>query len=290
MPAPLRLRAAIAPYPHVRALRDGSVTSPRVSFEFIEVRPITRAFRRMARTLEFDLCEMAVTTLAQAHAYAKPIAGLSAVLMRGFHHGALVCLRDAPLRSPADLVGRRIGVRAWSQTTGVWVRGILRGDYGVDAARITWVTAEDAHVVEFRDPAFVGRAPNAADLATMLRDGSIDAGVALQGLLPGEARTVIPDATSAAAAWFHRTGIYPVNHAICIRRDLLAEHPWLADELMALFAAAKAAALPPPDDLVGDPFPYGLTANRNAIEMLTRFAAEQGLVPRPYAADELFAA
>ncbi|MGH7153360.1 MAG: ABC transporter substrate-binding protein, partial [Acetobacteraceae bacterium] len=231
-----------------------------------------------------------ITTLAQAHAYAKPIVGLSAVLMRGFHHGALVYLKDSGLRGPGELIGRRIGVRAWSQTTGVWVRGILRSEYGIDAARITWVTVEDAHVAEFRDPPFVVRALAGADLPAMLRDGSIDAGVALQGLQPGETRTVIPDAAAAAAAWFRRTGIYPANHAICVRRDLLTEHPWLAGELMALFTAAKEAAPQPPNDLVGDALPYGLTANRNAIEMLTRFAAEQGLVPRATAADELFAA
>ena len=136
MPDPLRLRTAIGPYSHVQALRDGSVGSSRVTLDFVEVAPITRAFRRMARDLEFDLCEMAATTLAQAQAYGKPIAGLSAVVMRGFHHGALVCRRDSSLRGPADLVGRRVGVRAWSQTTGVWVRGILQNDYDIDPSTI----------------------------------------------------------------------------------------------------------------------------------------------------------
>ncbi len=287
MSAALRLRAAIAPYSHVRALLDGSVSSERVAFDFIEVTPITRAFRRMTRGLEFDLCEMAAVTLAQAHAFEKPIAGLSVVVMRGFHHGALVCMQHAAIRGPEDLPGRRIGVRAWSQTTGVWVRGILRSEYGVDAARAAWVTEEDAHVAEARDPPWVSRAPAGADLAAMLRAGVIDAGVALRGL-EGETRTVVPDADAAAADWYRRTGIYPVNHVIAVKRALLDEHPWLAGELMVLFAAAKQAEAPPPDSLVGDTLPYGLEANRPAIEALMRFAAEQEMVPRAYAADELF--
>ena len=283
MPDPLRLRTAIGPYSHVQALRDGSVGSSRVTLEFVEVAPITRAFRRMARDLEFDLCEMAATTLAQAQAYGKPIAGLSAVVMRGFHHGALMCRRDSPLRGPADLVGRRVGVRAWSQTTGVWVRGILQNDHNIDPSAIDWVTEEDAHVAEFRDPPFVVRA--GGDLVAMLRAGEIDAGVALRGADPTELRTVIPDADAAAAEWFHRTGVYPVNHVVAVRRELLAAHPWLAGELMALFAAAKQAARV--DD---DALPYGLPANRAAIELLMRFAHQQGLIPRAYRSNELFAA
>jgi 4,5-dihydroxyphthalate decarboxylase len=288
MSVPLRLRAAIAPYPHVRALLDGSVRSERVAFDFVEVTPITRGFRRMVRTLEFDLCEMAVVTLAQAHAYEKPIAGLSAVVLRGFHHGALVCLNESPIRGPADLPGRRVGVRAWSQTTGVWVRGILRSEYGVDAARMSWITGEDAHLAEFRDPPWVSRAPAGTGLATMLHAGLIDAGIAL-GDVTAATRTVIPDASAAAAEWYRRTGIYPVNHVIAVKRSLLAEYDWLAGELMALLTAARQLAPPAPHGPVGDdPLPYGLGANRTAINALVRFAAEQRLIPRAYTAEELF--
>jgi 4,5-dihydroxyphthalate decarboxylase len=176
MSTPLRLRTALGPYPHLRELRD----SERVAFDFVEVTPITRAFRRMARSLEFDLCEMAAVTLAQAHAYDKPIAGLSAVVTRGFHHSAMTCLRESDLRGPEDLPGRRVGVRAYSQTTGVWVRGILQSEYGIDPASMTWVTEEDAHVAEYPDPPFVVRAPAGRDLLTMLRAGEIDAVVTLQ--------------------------------------------------------------------------------------------------------------
>src|SRR5271157_5733190 len=181
MTVPLILRTALGKSPLVGALKQGIVTSDRVGFDFVEVDPVTRAFRRMVRTLEFDLCEIALTTHAQARAFGKPITALPVVLLRGLHHGALICRRDSPLHGPADLPGKRIGVRAWSQTTGVWVRGILQNEYGVAPDSMTWVTEEDAHVQEFSDPPFVQRIAAGQDLRTMLLAGEIDAAVALAG-------------------------------------------------------------------------------------------------------------
>jgi 4,5-dihydroxyphthalate decarboxylase len=256
------------------------VRSDRVGFDFVEVDPVTRAFRRMTRALEFDLCEIALTTHAQARAYGKPITALPVVLLRGLHHGALVCRRDSSLRGPADLVGRWVGVRAWSQTTGVWVRGILHDEYGIAPDSMTWVTEEDAHVQEFADPPFVQRIAAGQDLRAMLLSGEIDAAVALAGLEPAQVCTVLPDADAAAAAWSRKTGAYPINHVVVVKDALLAEHPWLAVELMGLFEASMRLA----DDTV----PYGIAANRPAIELLMRYAAEQGLIPRAYKVEELF--
>lgn len=292
----LTLHAAIASYPHAVAVKDGTVTSDRVRFDFEEMPQITRSFRRMVRTFDFDLCEIALTTLAQAHAHGKPITGLPVVLMRGFHHGALVCRHDSPIRVPADLAGKRIGVRAFSQTTGVWLRGILLRDYGVDHRSMTWVTAEDAHVLEYADPPNSERIAPGKDLSAMLMAGEIDAGIALTGLNAASVRTVIPDADAAAADWYRRTGVYPVNHVVCIRDEFLAANDWLAAELMDMFSAAKHAAREPSAErrwapIVGDDvLPYGLAANRRGIELCAEFAAEQGLTPRAYRAEELFTA
>jgi 4,5-dihydroxyphthalate decarboxylase len=292
----LILRSAIASYPHAVALKDGTVTSDRVRLDFEEMPQITRGFRRMVRTLDFDLCEIALTTLAQAHAYAKPIIGLAVVLMRGFHHGALVCRRDSPISGPQDLVGKRVGVRAYSQTTGIWLRGILQSDYAVRPESITWVTAEDAHVLEYHDPPNVQRIAQGQDLTAMLLAGEIDAGIALTGLDEAQVRPVIPHPDEAAADWFRRTGAYPVNHVVCVKRALLEEHPWLAAELMDMFIAAKRAARERSAEqrwqpIVGDDvLPYGLAANRRGIELCLAFAAQQGLIPRAYRPEELFAA
>jgi len=288
------LRSAFASYPHAVALKDGTVASDRVAFDFEDVANITRAFRRMVRGLDFDLCEIALTTHAQAHAYGKPITALPVVLMRGFHHHALVCPVGSPLLGPADLVGKRIGVRAFSQTTGIWVRGILLDEYGVDHRGITWVTEEDAHVQEYRDPPNVERIAPGQSLPAMLLKGEIDAAIALAGLPPEKVRPVIEGPDEAAAAWFRKTGAYPVNHVVCVKTELLDAKPWLAGELLRLFTEAKTVARTPSAEqrwapVVGDPLPYGLEANRTGIELCLRYAAEQGLVPRVYRPDELFA-
>lgn len=291
----ITLRTAFANYPHVRALKDGSVASERIRFDFEDVPVITRAFRRMVRTLDFDLCEIALTTLAQAHAFDKPIKALPIVVMRGLHHGALVCPTGSAIRGPADLRGKKIGVRAWSQTTGIWVRGILLDEYGVDHRDITWITAEDAHVAEYKDPPNVQRIAPDQDLGKMLQAGEIDAGIAIAGIDPGSVRPVIADPMAAASAWYAKTGAYPVNHLLCVKTALVRAAPWLPAELMRLFVAAKAAATEPSAEarfagIVGaDVLPYGLEANRIGIELCLRYAAEQGLVPRVYDVAEVFA-
>ncbi len=292
----LTLRAAFAPYPHTRALKGGMVRSSRVRFDFEEVEAITRAFRRMVRTGDFDLCEIALTTLAQARHYNKGLTALPIVVMRGFHHAALICPLDSTLRGPADLIGKRIGVRAYSQTTGVWLRGILLDEYGVDHRSITWVTEEDAHVLEYQDPPNVVRIKPGQDLRAMLLNGEIDAGIALVGIDAAKVRPVIPDPEAAAAAWYRKTGAYPVNHVICVKTALLDANAWLAAALFRLFSEAKAAASERSAEerfrsLIGDDvLPYGLDANRPGIGLCLRYAAEQGLVPRPYRPEELFAA
>ena len=276
--AEVRLHTALGKSPLVRALKEGAVTSDRIEFDFVEVDPITRAFRRQTRAMEFDLCEIALTTHAQARAYGKPITALPVVLLRGLHHNALICRADSPLRGPADLPGKRIGVRAWSQTTGVWVRGILRDEYGIAPDSMTWITEEDAHVQEFSDPPFVQRMQAGRTLPSMLLSGEIDAAIALGGIDPSTIRTVIPDADAAAQAWSRKTGVYPINHVVVVKDELLAQHPWLAGELMRLFIASKGDS----------PVPYGIEANRPAIELLMRYAAEQGLIPGAYRVEELF--
>ncbi len=182
-------------------------------------------------------------------------------------------------------------MRAFSQTTGVWLRGILLDEHGIDHRAITWVTEEDAHVLDYRDPPNVVRIAPGQDLKAMLLAGEIDAAIALPGLDAAKVRTVIPDADEAAAGWFHRTGAYPVNHVVCVKTPYAAEY---GAALMRLFTEAKAAARTESAEaryaaiVGGDPLPYGLEANRTGIEFCLRYAAEQGLVPRVFAPEELF--
>ena len=251
-----------------------------VAFAWETVTPITRAFRRMTRAMEFDLCEMALTTHAQARAYGKDLPRCRSCCMHGLHHAALIC----PARLAAARAGRSgrqtRGCTCWSQTTGVWLRGVLRDEYGVAPDAMTWVTEEDAHVQEFADPPFVQRIAPDQDLRTMLLSGEIDAAVALAGLDAAQTRTVIGDADAVAVAWSRATGVHPINHVVVVKDALLAEHRWLADELMRLFIASR-------EPVAGAPA-YGIEANRPAIDLLMRYAAEQGLIPHPYRVDDLF--
>jgi 4,5-dihydroxyphthalate decarboxylase len=288
------LKAAFATYPHTKAIKDGTVSSPRIRFVFEEMPVIHRAFRRMVRTGDFDISEMALTTLAQAVAFDKPIAGLPVVVMRGFHHAATVVPKDSRLAAPADLHGKCVGVRAFSQTTGIWVRGILGDEYGLDWKQVTWMLDEDAHTAEYIDPPNSRRIAPDQDLGSMLLKGDIEAGIALRDIDASLVRPIVPNPMEAAAAWFGKTGCYPVNHVICLKTELVKQHPWLPEELMRLFEASKDAATEPSAEAKFAPIvgtgvlPYGVEANRIGIETCLRYAAEQGLVPRIYTPEEIF--
>jgi 4,5-dihydroxyphthalate decarboxylase len=282
----LKLRTAIAHYPEVESLWDGSVTSPRIDLDLVSVSPTPEIFRQMVRSLCFDVSEMALATHAMAVASGSPITALPIPLWRLLHHNSLVCAKGSKLTGPADLAGRKVAVRAYSQTTGVWIRGILESEYGLDLDSVTWVTLEDSHIPGYQDPPNVLRV-SGKGLKEMLLSGEVDAAMGLRQIDPNEIRTVIPDADAAAAAWQRKTGIFPINHVVAVTNDLLEAHPWLGQEILSLFTAAKRAAQ---GDLRGkdDPRPYGIAPNRKAIETLLAFAFRQKLIPRPYAIDELF--
>lgn len=285
MSQPLVLRTAIGKHDHVKPLRDGIVVSDRVRLEFVEFDPLPRAFRQMIRSLDLDVCEMALTTQALAHHFGKPITALPIQLWRRLHHGNLVCATDSHIRGPEDLQGRKVGVRAYSQTTGVWIRGILGSEYGVDLDSITWVTMEDAHVSEYQDPPNAVRSTSGKGLRELLLSGELAAVMGERNVDPAGVRPVIPNADEAAVEWSERTGIFPVNHIVSVKAELLRQHPWLAEELMNLFEEARRKA----GNLANEALlPYGLEPNRRSMQMLLDFAAQQKLTPRAYLVDELF--
>jgi 4,5-dihydroxyphthalate decarboxylase len=160
------LRALLGNYPVTHALRRGEITSPLIRLEFADVASPASAFPRVVRDLAFDVAELAIMTLLLAKAHGKPLVLLPAVVVGRFQHAFLVYDRDRGVRAPGDLVGRRVGVRSYSVTTGAWVRGILAEQWGVELDRVRWVTFEEPHVAEFRDPSSVERAPKGKDLVT----------------------------------------------------------------------------------------------------------------------------
>jgi 4,5-dihydroxyphthalate decarboxylase len=281
------LSAALDDYPHTLALKRGDFKSPRVAFGFSDIRPANRFFKPMVRELKFDVSEMAIATYVQAKAYGKPLVLLPATMMGRFQHGTILCNAARPL-TPSELAGKRIGVRAYSQTTAVWVRGILQNDYGVDLGKVRWVTFEDGHVAEYREPAGVERAGADKNLLKMLREGELDAAIYGADLPKDPALTgVIPDAEAAARQWYARHKVVPINHMVVVTEKLAKRDPQTVKEIYRLLLQAKnAAGLPKPGEI--DFLPFGFDACRPALQTIITYSLQQQLVPRKIEVEELF--
>jgi 4,5-dihydroxyphthalate decarboxylase len=301
------LNIALGNYGLTKPLKSGQASVGRLTLNYVPIDQIVPAMRRMCRGLEYDICEMAFTTYLCARAYNKPFTAIPVFVTRNFHHWAIFINTKSGIREPKDLEGRTVGVnRGYTVTTGLWARGILQSEYGVDLDKINFVPTDDEHVAEFVAPPnvnyekFRGKA-----LADLLLSGQIDAALGEIRVDSPDVRPLIPDARNAAFAYYRRTGIYPINHGVVIKNTVLKEAPWVAGELYRAFEAAKAIYL---KDLqasaglsswdkaaadnataVGDPFPFGIEANRKALDAMTQFAVDQHMVPRKYTAEELFA-
>jgi 4,5-dihydroxyphthalate decarboxylase len=284
---PRPLRTVLGDYPHTLPLKRGKIPSGVARLDFVDVKPTHLAFKPMVRELAYNVCEMAIVTFLMAKAYGKPLTLLPAVMLGRFQHHCMLYNAERGSLSPQTLAGRRVGVRAYSQTTGVWLRGILANDYGVDLDSVRWVTFEDAHVAEYRDPPQIERGPAGKDLTAMLLAGEIDA--AIYGAeLPADPRlkSVIPDPEAAAQAWYRKHGVAPVNHLVVVKSDLVRAQPGVVGEVYRLLAAAKRAA-PAPAGI--DPAPFGIAANRPALELIIDYCLQQRMIPRRFSIDELFA-
>jgi 4,5-dihydroxyphthalate decarboxylase len=290
-----------------QALKDGSVKPATFGFEFVEVDPLIAAFRRMVRGLEFDICEMAITTYICARAHGKRMTAVPVFLVRAFHHGAILVNSNAGIRTPKDLEGRKVGVnRGYTVTTGVWARGILQQEYGVDLSKVTWVLSGDEHVAEYRAPANVVPLEKGKQMADMLAAGELAAAIGIEASSP-VVKPLIPNALEAGLAALRRNGHYPINHTVVIRDELLEANPALAADVFTAFAEAKrryverlkAGRIDKPTEtdevhrrvmeITGDPLPYGIAPNRRVLEELIGHAVTQGIVSQPVTADELFA-
>jgi len=286
-PDVLTLRALLGDYPNTAALKKGEIRSPRLNFDFADVKVPNHAFKRVVRDLEFDVAELAISTYLTAKAHNKPLVLLPVVVRGKFQHESIVCSAARPL-APSDLPGCRVGIRSHSVTTVTWVRGILQNDYGVDLDRVKWVTFEDAHVAEVRDPETFERAPAGKDPMTMLLAGELDAAVMTGASLKDpRVRSLIPEPAAAAQSWYQRYQAVPINHMVVVRQSLLKSNPRAVEEVFRLLAESKKAA-GLPAGTGPDPFPLGVEANRKSLELVINYAAQQQLIPRRYPVDELF--
>jgi 4,5-dihydroxyphthalate decarboxylase len=292
-----RLTSVSRPSGINKAVTDGSIQPAGYRLDWQDVPVLVQGFRRMVRSNEFDVCEMAATTYLVAKEHGAEFTALPVFLVRGFHHGAIMRLGGGPIEHPKQLEGRAVGVnRGYTVTTGVWARAVLQDEYGVDLSRITWVLSGDEHVATYRPPANVISAPADRTLPSMVASGDLAAAIGVpagDGLVP-----LIPDPLGAGLASLRRTGIYPINHLLVVRDSLLAADPALAPALFAAFAEAKRRYLEAgPSELDrqvagitgADPVPYGLEPNRHVLQSLVQAALTQHILTRPPVLEELFA-
>jgi 4,5-dihydroxyphthalate decarboxylase len=283
----MRLHTLLGDYPVTKALKAGEVRSRDVSLDFADVKVPSSAFKRVVRNLEFDVAELALVTYLIAKAHGKPLVLLPVVVLGRFQHPYLIYNAERGPLAPGDLTGRPVGIRSYSVTTVTWIKGILADDHGVDLDRITWVTFEEPHVAEFRDPPNVERAPDGKTMLDMLIAGEIDAAVVGGAITDPRLKPLIPDPETAARAWHRKTGALQVNHMVTVKDSIAKDHPAVVREIYRLLRdSKKAAALPRPGEL--DTNPFGFEANRRNLEVGIDFAFRQRLIPRRFTVDELF--
>jgi 4,5-dihydroxyphthalate decarboxylase len=286
--AKVTLSAMFGSYPATSALKNKELKSDLVDFDFAEVKVANNFFKSVVREAKFDVSELAIVTFLQAKAFGKPYTLIpAAVVGRGQHHTIAYNPERGELK-PGDLEGKRVAVRAYTVTTGVWVRGILQEQYGVDPKKVHWITFEDPHVAEFHDPPYVERAPAGKTLPQMLLDGEVAAAIVGDHLPDPWLKHLIPNPEAAAQKWAGRHGGIPVNHMVVIRDSIARSRPDIVKEIFRLLHASKLAGGLPDKDPAHDALRYGVEKNRGALDAIIGYAFAQGVIPRRFSVDELF--
>jgi 4,5-dihydroxyphthalate decarboxylase len=273
----MRLRTLLGDHPGTAALKTGSIKSDSVAFDFVDYSPTNKGFKPMVREQAFDVSEMAIVTYLMAKSVGRPMVLLPDVVLARFQHGyALYHARSGQL-TPRDLNRKRVGIRSFTTTTGAWLRGILANDYGVDLDSINWVTFEDAHVAEFKDT--TKRAPAGRQIIQMLLDGELDAVLGEKSEHP-DLRPLIPDASRAERSWFAKHGVVPINHMVVVGQKLSDKHPDIVREVHRLLSeSARGVAAAPR---------FNRGEMRRSLQLIIDYTAQQGLIPRAFAVEELF--
>jgi 4,5-dihydroxyphthalate decarboxylase len=267
-----RLRTLLGDYPGTAALKNATVKSDSVALDFVDYSPAHKGFKPMVREAAFDVSELAIVTFLMAKSFGKPMVLLPNVVVARSQHGyALYNAKHGTLK-PADLNGKRVGIRSFTTTTGAWLRGILANDHGVDLDSIDWVTFEDAHVAEFKDT--TKRAPAGKQVVQMLIDGELDAVLGEKSDHP-DLKPLFADAGTEEKAWFEKHKVMPINHMVVVSQELSDTNPAAVREVHRLLSASAA------------PW-FDADEMRRSLELIIHYCAQQKLIPRAFTVDELF--
>ncbi|HUZ75604.1 MAG TPA: ABC transporter substrate-binding protein [Stellaceae bacterium] len=310
----LKLTVACGDYEIVRALKEGAVGADGIDLTVLTGMGSRERHWRMARRMEFDVCELNIGGHFIARDQGVPLAGLPIYLHRRFRHGFVFVNAAAGIKEPRDLIGKTIGSTNFQPASNIWMRGILEQYYGLPHRQVTWLVdrSEDLEFERQKDLRIV-TAPPGKSVETMLAEGEIPA--MLSPSVPrlfaeGDRRIVrlFPDYKAVEIDFFRRTGIFPIMHTTVIRQEIVDRHPWVATNLLKAFDQAKALAYrrianprvaplawvrtaweEQTEILGGDPWEYGLgPANRRNLETILRYTYEQGMIRKPLSVDELF--
>jgi 4,5-dihydroxyphthalate decarboxylase len=274
----MRLRTLLGDHPGTKALKDRSIESALVELDFVDYSPTNRGFKPMVREGAFDVSEMAIVTYLMAKSFGKPMVLLPNVVLARFQHAYALYNSKSGRMKPADLNGKRVGIRSFTTTTGAWLRGILANDYGVDLNSIDWVTFEDAHVAEFKDT--TKRAPAGKQIIQMLVDGELDAVLGEKVEHP-DLKPLFRNAGREEKSWFAKHGVTPINHMVVVSEGLMQNHPEAVREVSGLLRESA--------ELVPAASPqFNAEDLCRSLEMIIRYTAQQGLIPRVYTLDEIF--
>jgi 4,5-dihydroxyphthalate decarboxylase len=282
----LTLRTNLADYPVTKAMKDGRVTSDLVRLDYCGPEQAHNGFKDMVRRNQYDAGELAIVTYLQAKCYGKPYIALPAPISGRFQHHCAGFNKELGWLDPKDIEGKKVGVRTYAQTTGLWVRGILQHEHGVDLDKVTWMTVGDGHLEEYSDPPNCVRLPKGSDIGQMMLDGELAA--TLQGVdLPKDPRVqrLVPDPFEAAKDWYARVGVVPINHLFVVHEDVSRKHPDVVREIYRMIRESRDLT----EGGLPDPFPpLGLEANRKGLELAIDWSYEQKIIPRRLSVDELF--
>jgi 4,5-dihydroxyphthalate decarboxylase len=294
-------------YGLMREMKTRTKINDGLELEFPEAENILVWARKMVREMAYDICEMPFTTYIAAKAVGKKFTALPLFITRNFHHQAIHVDANAGLSVPKDMEGKTAGiVRGYTVTTGVWARYVLSSEYDVDLSKVHWTCTDDEHVAEFKLPSFADYNSMGKDFKDLFANREI---VGAIGTLPEPVDGVKPligDPKAAGFASYHNSGVYPCNHGIVVRDELLEQYPDLAVDLFNALKSSKDAYLSSinrggdlskedaltielEEGVKGDPFPYGIEPNRPALEALTQTAYDQLITPRKFSVEELFA-
>ena len=286
-----------------QALIDHAVAPEGWTLRFADEPVLVKGFRKMVRNDEYDVAELAVTTYLTAKEHGARFTALPVFIVRDFHHGKTQVLKDGPIKTAADLAGKRVGVnRGYTVTAGVWARAAL-ADAGLDLSSVTWVLSGDEHVATYVPPANVVSAPDGRSLEELLLTGELDA-VINADIKHDDVVPLLP----ANATWdsLRATGFVPINHLVVIRDELIEANPGLATAVFHAFAEAKRpyldrlrngegdakqdVLLRKAMEITGDadPLPYGVEANRAVLEKLMENAIGQRILTKPAAVEDVF--